>query len=296
MKNRTKEAIVGFVTILAVTILIISIIYGKNISLNSETKTVTVTFDNVNGLDIGSKVFVKGVPCGNVTSVDLTDKNVIVKADIDKNINLYSDAFATVENKEIMGGKMLVLSIGTTNVPLNDRSIIGRSSKGMNEAISDIAEIMSYARTLIENTDALILKVSKAIPETDFDKKFNQIADETIVTMTSIKNTMKSINVKFDRTLNKAETLVDTMQNSINYGKSALAKIYPQIDSLIIKTDILLVSLNKRVEEITDPSGSIGKLVHSDEFYNKLDRAVTNIDSLVKKIDREGLRTNIDLW
>lgn len=296
MKNRTKEAIVGFVTILALAVLIVSIIYGKNISLNIEKRNITVSFSSVNGLDIGSKVFVKGVPCGTVKSVELSNESVIVKAEVESKINIFTDAIATVENKEIMGGKMLVLDVGTNNILLTDQIIIGKSSKGMSEAISDIADIMSHAKTLIENTDALIVKVTQSIPETDFDKKFEQIADETIVTMRSIKNTMKSLSSKFEGTLYKADTLVDSMQNSLNKGQSELSKVYPQIDSLIIKTDILLTSLNKRVEEITNPSGSIGKLVNSDEFYKKLDRAVTNIDSLVKKIDREGLRTNIDIW
>jgi ABC-type transporter Mla subunit MlaD len=249
MKNRTKEAVVGFVSILAITVLIISIIYGKNISLNTEKKVITVLFKTVNGLDIGSKVFVKGVPCGTVKSVDLSNKNVIVKADIDSKINIYTDATATVENKEIMGGKMLVIHVGHSEILLADKPINGKSSKGMNEAISEIADIMTHAKTLIENTDALIVKVTKFIPETDLDQKFDEIANETLSTMKSIKTTMNSV-----------------------------------------------TSLNKRVEELTDPKGSIGKLVSSDEFYMKLDRAVTNIDSLVKKIDREGLKTNIDIW
>ena len=42
MKNRTKEAIVGFVSILAVTVLIVSIIYGKNLSLNTEKKEIAI--------------------------------------------------------------------------------------------------------------------------------------------------------------------------------------------------------------------------------------------------------------
>ena len=296
MKNRTKEAIVGFVSLLAVTVLIVSIIYGKNISLNTEKKVITVSFESVNGLDIGSKVFVKGVPCGVVKSVDLSNKNVIVKADIDSKVNIYSDATATVENKEIMGGKMLVIHVGYSDILLTDQMIKGKSSKGMNEAISDIAEIMTHAKTLIENTDALIIKVTESIPETDLDKKFDQIAEETIATMRSIKNTMSAVSAKFDRTLKKADTLVDSMQISIDQGKSEITKIYPQIDSLIHKTDMLITSLNKRVEEFTNPNGSIGRLVNSDEFYLKLDRAVTNLDSLVKKIDREGIRTNIDLW
>ncbi|NOR44885.1 MAG: MCE family protein [Candidatus Delongbacteria bacterium] len=296
MKNRTKEAIVGFVSILAVTVLIISIIYGKNISLNTEKKIITVSFESVNGLDVGSKVFVKGVPCGTVKSVDLSNKNVIVKADIDSKINIYTDATATVESKEIMGGKKLVIHVGHSDILLTDQMIKGKSSKGMNEAISEIAEIMAHAKILIENTDALIVKVTKAIPETDLDQKFDKIAKETISTMRSIKNTMNSVSEKFNKTLNKADNLVDSMQTSIDQGKSEIRKIYPQIDSLIFKTDLLITSLNKRVEELYDSTGTIGRLVNSDDFYIKLDRAITNIDSLVKKIDREGIKTNIDFW
>ncbi|MCK4980901.1 MAG: MCE family protein [Candidatus Delongbacteria bacterium] len=296
MKNRTKEAIVGFVSILAVTLLIISIIYGKGLSISTEKKEIIVSFETVNGLDIGSKVFVKGVPCGTVRSVDLSDKAVIVKAEIESKINIYTDAVAVVENKEIMGGKMLVLHVGSSGILLTDQMIKGKSSKGMNEAIAEIAEIMAHAKTLIENTDSLIVKITNAIPETDLDKKIDEIADETITTLKTIKNTMNSVSRKFNITLNKAETLVDSMQNSLDKGKTEIGNIFPQIDSLIFKTDLLISSLNKRVEELYDSTGTIGRLVNSDEFYIKLDRAVTNIDSLVKKIDREGLKTNIDFW
>ncbi len=147
MKSRTKEAIVGFVSALAITVLIVSIIYGKNLSLSTEKKEIIVSFETVNGLDIGSKVFVKGVPCGTVRSVDLSDKAVIVKAEIEGQINIYTDAVATVENKEIMGGKMLVLHVGSSGILLTDQMIKGKSSKGMNEAISEIAEIMAIAKT-----------------------------------------------------------------------------------------------------------------------------------------------------
>ena len=296
MKNRTKEAIVGFVSIFAITILIISIIYGKNISLNTEKKTITVLFETVSGLEIGSKVFVRGVPCGTVKSVNLSNENVIVKADVDNEIKIYTDATAMVENKEIMGGKMLVIHVGTNGILLTDQTIKGTSSKGINEAVADIAKIMTHAKTLIENTDSLIVKITNAIPQTDFDKKFDKISDETILTLKTIKNVMNSVNTKFNFTLKKADTLVDSMQNSIDQGKSEIANIYPKINSLITKTDLLISSLNEQVEALTDSTGSIGRLVNTDEFYLKLDRAVTNIDSLVKKIDREGLKTNIDFW
>ena len=296
MKSRTKEAIVGFVSALAVTVLIVSIIYGKGLSISTEKKEIIVSFETVNGLEIGSKVFVKGVPCGTVRSVDLSDKAVIVKADIESKINIYTDAIATVANKEIMGGKMLVLHVGSSGILLTNQAIKGKSSKGMNEAISEIAEIMAHAKTLIENTDSLIVKITNAIPEADLDKKIDEIADETITTLKTIKNTMNSVSRKFNLTLNKAETLVDSMQNSLDKGKTEIGNIFPQIDSLIFKTDLLISSLNKKVEELYDSTGTIGRLVNSDEFYIKLDRAVTNIDSLVKKIDREGLKTNIDFW
>ena len=195
-----------------------------------------------------------------------------------------------------MGGKMLVLHVGSSDILLKDQMIKGKSSKGMNEAISEIAEIMAHAKTLIENTDSLIVKVTNAIPETDLDKKFDEIADETITTLKTIKKTMNSVSRKFNVTLNKAETLVDSMQNSLDKGKTEIGNIFPQMDSLISKTDLLISSLNKRAEELYDSTGTIGRLVNSDEFYIKLDKAVTNIDSLVKKIDREGLKTNIDFW
>ncbi|MCK5760514.1 MAG: MCE family protein, partial [Candidatus Delongbacteria bacterium] len=279
MKSRTKEAIVGFVSALAVTVLIVSIIYGKGLSISTEKKEIIVSFETVNGLEIGSKVFVKGVPCGTVRSVDLSDKAVIVKADIESKINIYTDAIATVANKEIMGGKMLVLHVGSSGILLTNQAIKGKSSKGMNEAISEIAEIMAHAKTLIENTDSLIVKITNAIPEADLDKKIDEIADETITTLKTIKNTMNSVSRKFNLTLNKAETLVDSMQNSLDKGKTEIGNIFPQIDSLIFKTDLLISSLNKKVEELYDSTGTIGRLVNSDEFYIKLDRAVTNIDS-----------------
>src|SRR5258705_8226659 len=71
------------------------------------TKKITAVFDSVAGLDNKSSVRVAGVRVGKVTDVRLRpqDGKAEVELEIDKDVQLHTNAFARVANLGLLGEK-----------------------------------------------------------------------------------------------------------------------------------------------------------------------------------------------
>src|SRR4051812_24988826 len=80
-------------------------------------------FEEVQGLRRGSPVRMGGVDIGNVTEVAFgevaADKKIRVKMDVvkDESRRIRQDSVATIENKGLLGDKMIVISVGNQKLP-----------------------------------------------------------------------------------------------------------------------------------------------------------------------------------
>jgi len=303
-KRRKHEIIVGFVTILGIALLTISIIWGKNYSTAIEYQNVKMKFNSVNSLKKGDKIYVKGVIVGEILSVELKANNVIVEGQIEDKIDVFSNATAIIVNKELMGGRIVIFNSGTkttsSNIYNGNEFLIGTSSKGLTETLAELGDITGDLKNLFNKSDSLITSLTKVLPKKNLGSTIDELSESLNKTIKSINGDISTISNDFKHTLSKVNGIIDSAKTIASSGKQGLDDfqvMVKKISNLTNKLDSFVFTANLKLEEITDSSkSSIGKFTNSTEFYDGLQKTMTDIDSLVNQIKREGFKANIDFW
>ena len=303
-KRRKHEIIVGFVTILGIALLTISIIWGKNYSTAIEYQNIKMKFNSVNSLKKGDKIYVKGVIVGEILSLELKANNVIVEGKIENKINVFSNATAIIVNKELMGGRIVIFNTGTkttsSNIYNSNEYLIGTSSKGLTETLAELGDITGDLKSLFKKSDSLITSLTKVLPKKNLGSTIDELSESLNNTIGSINGDISTISKEFKNTLAKVNGIIDSAKTIASSGKEGIEDfkvMTKKISNLTNKLDSFVFTANLKLKEINDSSkSSIGKFTNSTEFYDGLQKTMTDIDSLVNQIKRDGFKANIDFW
>ncbi len=303
-KRRKHEIIVGFVTILGIFLLTISIIWGKNYNTAIEYQNVKMKFNSVNSLKKGDKIYVKGVIVGEILTVELNANDVVVQGKIENKIKIYSNATAIIVNKELMGGRIVIFKTGektlSSHLYKNNEYLIGNSSKGLTETLAELGDITGDLKGLFKKSDSLITSLNNIIPKKNLGSTIDELSETLKKTIGSIDSDISVLSKDFKNTLSKVNSIIDSAGTIVNTGKEGIEDFQimaKKISSLTNKLDSFVFTANLKLKEITDSSkSSIGKLTNSTEFYDNLQKTMTDIDSLVNQIKRDGFKANIDFW
>ncbi|MDH4096900.1 MAG: outer membrane lipid asymmetry maintenance protein MlaD [Nitrospira sp.] len=139
MEKTKLELIVGaFVLIGIVCLGYLSIKLGKLEVIGGDRYEVEALFNSASGLKSGATVEIAGVEVGRVKSIGLKDDQAIVLLAVQNNIKLYSDTFASIKTRGIIGEKFLSLSPGGGGDPLQAGGTIRDTESGL-----DLEELVS---------------------------------------------------------------------------------------------------------------------------------------------------------
>jgi phospholipid/cholesterol/gamma-HCH transport system substrate-binding protein len=139
MEKAKLELIVGvFVLIGVVCLGYLSIKLGKLELIGGDLYEVDAAFNSASGLKAGATVEIAGVEVGRVRSIVLKDDLAIVRLAVQNSVRLYSDTFASIKTRGIIGEKFLSLSPGGGGEPLQAGGRIRDTESGL-----DLEELVS---------------------------------------------------------------------------------------------------------------------------------------------------------
>jgi phospholipid/cholesterol/gamma-HCH transport system substrate-binding protein len=129
MEKAKLELVVGvFVLIGIVCLGYLSIKLGKLELIGGQYYEVEAEFDSVSGLKPGAAAEIAGVEVGRVKAIKLKEDRGFVTLSIRNDVTLYSDAFASIKTRGIIGEKFVSLSPGGGGEPVHAGSRIRNSS------------------------------------------------------------------------------------------------------------------------------------------------------------------------
>jgi phospholipid/cholesterol/gamma-HCH transport system substrate-binding protein len=139
MEKTKLELIVGvFVLIGIVCLGYLSIKLGKLELISGDLYEIEAPFNSASGLKPGAAVEIAGVEVGRVKSILLKNDQAIVRLAVHNEITLYSDTFASIKTRGIIGEKFLALSPGGGGDPLKAGGTIRDTESGL-----DLEELVS---------------------------------------------------------------------------------------------------------------------------------------------------------
>ncbi len=226
MKFWTPSVKVGLMVVIAIVLLAILLTNAANLPWGTRGDDVHFQFRAVNGLYVGSGVYLSGVSIGKVTNIELKPETNTVKIQArvknafqllrkgcDARISMsgfVGETYIALNNGEIGEAPLQPSDLPIIGIdPVNPLELLEQTSSGLSKAI----DLTSAANELlqanqeeiqqgIKETRALVASTEKTLA------KFNENMDKTVNTLMDLA---KGFDTRFKDTLLKTNRLLDQL-------------------------------------------------------------------------------------
>jgi phospholipid/cholesterol/gamma-HCH transport system substrate-binding protein len=287
----SNEARLGIVIFFAALLFLSGVIYLRGINLQKKEYSLTVFYDNVNGLAEGSSITVAGLTVGRVESMRLSGTAIAVDISIQNKVHLSRDTRALIKSSSIMGGKLIALIPGVQPQVLQD----GDTLMGAYEA--DLTELTSTLAPISSNVLGILERVN-----TTFDEKtrkhIQSILEEFNKTSIGLNQLVQTEGQKLDYAIgNFAAFSVNLSRFAVNLDSIALSQ-KSNLDTSMASIRIVTYQLREASDNLKATSqslsavlgkiergeGTIGRLIKDPRMYDDIDSAAINLNLLIKDI------------
>lgn len=301
-KDKRTLVKVGITIVVSIIMLLWGVAFLKDIKFGLETNDITVYFSEVNGLKEGDPVSVNGVVKGKIVKIELAQGDSIkVDFSLAKEVILKTDYEISVAMIELMSGKQVYIKPGTSKEVADiTKPLVGAKTNDIVGLISTMTEVGQDVKTIAKKLDTAMTKMTITVDNINSivgddglksnikgaASNFNLASMNLNLMLADTRKSINSLTVK----LNNIATNVD---NTVSDTKPEIKETMEDVRSLTARLDTLTINLNELVLGTKDPNSTVGKLFTQDDMYDNINKALLNINKLVKKIEKDGIRLKL---
>lgn len=259
-------------------------IFNREIELRSE-------FSDLQGLVASAPVYIKGYKAGKVKEVsyDSAQGSFDIICSVLKDFSIPKDSKMTIYSMDIMGTKGIRIDLGTDSVYAEDGETLQPAYEvGLIDNIA--SSVIPLVEKLNNTLDSLSVTVSGVNELLSVDNR-----DAISRTLTHLEHTLANVS-RLSATINgksaEIETVISNLTSlsakldSLADGAGSAVKEAATFVETLNRSDVegLVKSFKEVLDSLHDPDGTIGKLFVDNSMYTSVDQLLTDIDSLIKKI------------
>jgi phospholipid/cholesterol/gamma-HCH transport system substrate-binding protein len=312
----TKEIKAAVIVVSGLAAFIWGVNFLKGNNLFSKQRVFYAIYDQLDGLQNGNPVVIKGFKVGQVGNIHFLEDGsgkLCVKITVDANVKIPKYSYARIGSSDLLGSKNLEI-VFKNNVQM---AVSGDTLDSENQAsISDqftrqIKPIKDKAESLLATSDSILTSIQYV-----FNKNTR---DNLSSTFASIERTFRSL----EHSSYALDTLLYTQQarltnifgnvESITYNlknnNERISKIFHNLSSVsdsLVKSNFattvrnanaMLDKMSGIVEKINKGKGSLGMLINNDSLYKNLNASSADLDKLILDIhENPGRYVTISLF
>jgi phospholipid/cholesterol/gamma-HCH transport system substrate-binding protein len=282
MASRANDVKVGVAVLLATAVLVVGILWLKNVQVARKTYTVHVTFPEVGGLSDGDPVQVNGVKVGSVKQVTLRGDSVDAELTLDQAARIGRDAHAVIRDQGMMGEKYVLIRSVRVFPPLaNGARLTGEFDAGLGEVLAMTGAMLTDLQGLTTQIQHLMHTGAHGRDLEDMvhemallTTEMHAMAEENRNDLRATTHTMRSASAQMDELLRAHGHEVGT---TLRAATSTAARM----DSLTTQLGALSRSLQTVADQVAAGRGTLGHMVYDDSLYTTLNTTVHDASWLV---------------
>lgn len=291
MKFKKELKIGVFVVVVLVTsFFVINYLRGKDI-FNREIEIVSY-FDNVEGLAESAPVFIKGYKAGKVTSVEYMpdEANFMVVCSVMKEFSIPVDSKMTIYATDVMGSKGVKIDLGVSEDLLsNGQTLEPAFEAGLLDGLAaEVTPMLAKVNATLDSLTVTVSGVNALLSEANQARIANTLAhlESVMKNVSSIASTIEGRSEDMNAFITNLSSLSSQLNEIAQKAGGTLDGVNEVVGE-INQADIkgVVESFHTLLNNINDPDGTVGKLLVDGSVYNSLDSLLTDIDSLVRKIE-----------
>lgn len=291
----SKELKIGFfvVMVLVVSFFVINYLRGKDI-FNREYDYVAY-FEDVQGLAESAPVFINGYKAGKVIEVTPSGRRFKVVCSVDKRFDIPTDSKMTIYASDIMGGKAVKIVYGQSDKDAKDgATLIADVEPGMLDAlVPQIEPLLAKVNTTLDSLTVTVANVNKMLGEENQSHIANTLAhlEAAVKDVAAIVATVENRSSDIDNFITELGVLSEKLSVIADKATVTIDGVNDAVGTVtetLSEADIAGVvnSLREVLAKVNDPNGTVGKLLVDGSVYDSLDSLLIDIDSLIKKIEK----------
>lgn len=284
MKRRFSEVQVGVLTMAAIVVLVVGILWFKNIDLSRGMTLYLADFPQVEGLQPGDRVQVRGIRMGEVGEFEMLPDAVRVELLLDSSVELRDDAVVTLGEKGIVGEVVIEINPGQ-GVQVGEGHVFQGRTAGTIAAMTDAAgDALGEMRLLTGKVTELVEEI--------------KTQGKVVETLAQANETLAKVDDMVEQNHGEVQVILNNLVAATEDLKGLLAS--GTIDSTLNRTsltmasaDSMLISLNRsavRLERILtnleEGRGSAGMLLNDPALYARTDSTLTSVKRLLDEMRR----------
>ncbi len=324
MSERSMEFRVGVMILatILIALILVAIFIGSSPLLRS-TYPIYIRFNEAPGVSSGTPVRTAGIRIGQVRNVRLADDDsgVIVTVDIESNRHVSSDEQCKVVTPALMGDTALefvrIPNFRDEKAEIKEGAVLqGQMASDMTGSIAGLqrqaAQTLDTLTTASRDIDKLATRVDVLLAKNE-DRidhmigeadEMMQLAKKALVASNDLlgdpklRADMKETIAEMPAVLKETRTTVERMSGTFASLEQNMRNIegltkplgergpglVEEFDTSMKKLNVLSDNMLRFSQELNDPQGSLGALMHDKELYQHVNRMAKNLDELSRDL------------
>lgn len=283
-----REIKIGFYFAVTILALVWGVNFLKGRDIFGKNNSFYAIYDNVEGLQTSSQVFVKGMKVGVVRAIKLNQdtEKFIVELQVKSNYNIPQNSVARMYSADIMGNKAIRIVLGDAEALLKDKEQIATAfDVDMISAFTDdLPVIKDRINKVLLDADSVLWNVNKLLNEKNLNNL--SIAIERFAgVMGNLENLSGSLNKSrsnITNTLANLETITSDFSKNGEKISRLLSNVADLSDSLK-RTEIASTvnELKSALNKLNEGDGTMSRLMNDDVLYKNLVKSLDDLDLLI---------------
>ena len=291
----TNEIKAALIIIGGIFLFLLGFNFLNGTPLLKRENTHYAVYDNVEGLQIGTKVTVNGLIVGKVATIDFLPNSakILVSFTLRNDVQFSSNSVAELYEASLIGGKSIaIIPDYSSAIMLQDGDTLKIAVKpGLTDVVNQqIAPLQQKLERVLVNADSLFTGINTVLNQEGKDNLSTTLAD--------LSKTIKRIN----RVASSLDQLLDSQEGNLTTTLDNFAKISSNVNELSdslaqsnIKQTLLAFEktvnrLNGVLSDIEQGKGSMGKLMKDESVYNNIQATTKEIELLIKDLKEHPKR------
>jgi phospholipid/cholesterol/gamma-HCH transport system substrate-binding protein len=303
MSEKLKNILIGLFALMAILIIVASALFLQP-SIGDGQKTLNVRFSNISGINKGTRVTFAGKPIGEVKEIlevqNAREKSIgdkpsdiyfyELKLKVDSSVDVYENDIIAIQTTGLMGEKSIGIipkAHGNKSKLVTNEVILAKTVDSIENTARQISQLSEKAEKTLDNFNNWFEKNSQSITLAmdSISAILNDVDNQKVIT-----SVHRSIN-SFTQSLDTINSAMKIMEDNNTYDKLNIL-----VDNVISTSDYIakegketLHNLNVLTNSLTQTTGSIGKLINSEDMYLKFNALFSKANTLLNDINQYGI-------
>lgn len=278
--HKQKLLLIGIITLTTLLMFYFGFNYLKGINVFEKNKSYFATFDNIQGVDRSTRVYLNGFRVGNVREINFdyaTFKGAVVELALDENLKIPQNTVAVIQNNPLGGGAIHLMPPEeiASFMAVND-TIKGESATDFMASLTE--ELLPNLNKAILSIDSLSGSVNSLVNSPDVAQTLAQLNASTRAIQSTSRRLDGFMGGQVPRILEQVEGTTQSLQTVSGQIESA------QLEKTLADFTQVVADLRSISGQINSKDGSLGLLLNDKGLYTQLDSAVQSADSLLQDI------------